>query len=153
MWYSPVDLAKLQCPSLPKTAKGIHERAKKEGWPSQKVRSRGGRDGTKFVYELPPDIQRQIDEIEAHNPMRDSRSDAALRFAVSGAPNPENAFEAMRRLRDASDLLQRLKKEVGYDPPELWGATLLELLVGEQITELGARRILEHLKSTLKGEL
>lgn len=85
-------------------------------------------------------------------PMFDSRSDVALRYALSDAPNPDKALEAMRRLRDATDLLQRLKNEVGYDPPEPWGPMLVELLVGEQITELGARRILEHLKSTLKGE-
>ena len=143
----------MNIPGLPGAEGNIHKYAKRNAWTVREVRGQGGRKGIRKEYQPPSEIQRQIDEIEARNPMRDSRSGAALRFAVSGAPNPENAFEAMRRLRDASDLLQRLKKEVGYDPPELWGATLLELLVGEQITELGARRILEHLKSTLKGEL
>lgn len=158
VWYSPVDLAKLQCPTLPKTAKGIHERAKKEGWPSQKVRSRGGRDGTKFVYEPPPEVQREIDAHLANAPAKvdqlvavsrapyDSRSDAGLRHAVSESLNPENAYKAMCRIRDTTQLLRRIQDEIGYELPDAWLSVLQELLFAEQITELGAHRMVEHLK-------
>ena len=128
----------------------MHDVARREKWPSREVPSKGGKRGMRTEYQPPPDIQRQIDEIEARNPMRDSRSDAAIRFAVSEAPNPDNAYEAMRRIRDATDLVRRLAAEVSYEPPESCRSMLLELLVGEQITELAVRRVLEHLKNTLK---
>ena len=52
----------------------------------------------------------------------------------------------MRRIRDASDTLQRLKAEADYQYPPEWGALLLELLAGGQITEDAARRLIEQLK-------
>lgn len=91
-------------------------------------------------------MQLQIDELAALRIPVDSRSDAALRHAVSEAPNPASAFEAMRKIRDASDLLQRFEAETGYALSKEWLAVLLELRAGDQLSETGARRIIEHLK-------
>lgn len=142
----------MQVPGLPRSSKGVRDRVTTQRWPSRTVEGRGGPGGTKVEYQPPTDIQRQIDEIQSRNPMRDSQSDAAIRFAVSEAPNADKAYEAMRCIRDASDLIQRLRRDVGYAVPEPWSATLLELLVGGQITELGARRVLEQLKSYGGGD-
>lgn len=74
-------------------------------------------------------------------------------MAVAESPNPDSAYEAMRRIRDASDALQRLKMEVGFNYSPEWGALLLEMLAGGQITEDGAARLIQHLKVTLQGDL
>lgn len=74
------------------------------------------------------------------------RSDAALQTALRDAPNPDAAVQAMQRVRDASDVIQRLKAECEYEPPAEWGATLLQLLAGGDITERGARRVIEELR-------
>ena len=75
-----------------------------------------------------------------------ARSDAGLKYALSEFPNPEAAREQLRRIRDASDLLQRLQHEMGCDIPSIWGGTLLDLVATGQITEIGVRRILWHFK-------
>lgn len=142
-WYSAKDLAALGVRGLPRSERRIHDVARRENWPSREVKTRGGRRGVRSEYQPPADVQRRIDEIVASRTPYDSRSDAALRHAVSESPNPENAYEAMRKIRDASDLLQRLQREMSYDAPKTLTALLMELLVGEQITEIGARRLLE----------
>ena len=78
-------------------------------------------------------------------PWKDSRSDEAIWHAVSDAPNRYAAFEGMKKIRDATDLLQRLQAEAGFDLPGAWALTLQELLFGDQITEEGARRIIHLL--------
>jgi hypothetical protein len=96
-------------------------------------------------------VQLQIDEAEKRAAFY--RSDEGLRKAVAESPNPEGAYEAMRRIRDASDALQRMKAELGYNTSPEWGALLLELIAGGQITEEGARRLIQHLKVNSKGDL
>lgn len=66
-WHAPKDLAKLRSRDLPKSVKGIRERAQREGWESRRVRGRGGRDGMRTEYQPPADVQQQIDEIEARH--------------------------------------------------------------------------------------
>ncbi len=64
MWYTPAAIAKLKCPTLPLTAKGVRDRARKERWPSRKVRGRGGREGMRTEYQPPAEVLSQIIEIE-----------------------------------------------------------------------------------------
>jgi hypothetical protein len=52
----------------------------------------------------------------------------------------------MRRIRDTTRLLRRIQDEVGYELPNAWLGVFQELLFTEQITELGVRRMIEHLK-------
>lgn len=87
--------------------------------------------------------------INGIEPMIDSRSDAFLRGAVARAPNPQTLYGSLMRIRDATDLLIRLQKEVNYELGGMWPAVLQELLLEQQITEVGVRRILEHLKEAL----
>lgn len=98
-------------------------------------------------FQPPPDVQLQIDA--AVERMALYRSDEMLRDATAmraESPNPDGAYEAMRRIRDASDTLQRVKSDVDYMlTPEL-SALLLEMLAGGHMTEEATRRLLLHLK-------
>lgn len=143
-WYSAKQLAGFGLRSLPTTERRVRDVVQKEGWQSRQVRSRGGKSGLRSEYSPPPDIQSQIDEAEQRTALY--RSDEGLRHAVAESPNPDSAYEAMRRIRDASDALQRLKAEVDYQYSPEWGALLLELLAGGQITEAAARRVIQLLK-------
>jgi hypothetical protein len=97
-------------------------------------------------FQPPPDVQTLIDECARRSEY--FRSDEALRHAVSEAPNPDSAYEAMRRIRDSADLLRHLQEEAGHELSGACSAMLLELLAGDQITEAGARRLIEHLKAS-----
>lgn len=64
--YYPVqELFLMQIPGMPKTTHGIRARAQSQQWPSRKVPGRGGPGGQRFEYQPPPEIQREIDAIEA----------------------------------------------------------------------------------------
>jgi hypothetical protein len=63
MWYTPVKLSAMRLPNLPQSAKGIRERATREGWEQRRVPGRGGRDGMLVEFQPPPDVQLQIDEL------------------------------------------------------------------------------------------
>jgi len=73
-----------------------------------------------------------------------SRSDAAIHHAVSEADHPEQLFESMRNLRDATDTLVALCAELGVDPPRRLAALLQEQLFLKHITAEGARRVIEY---------
>ena len=146
-FYSAKRLADLGVRGLPRTERNIHNVARREGWPKRTVPGKGGRSGTLTEYQPPAEVQRAIDEIEARR--THYRSDEAIRHAVGEAPNSDATYEAMRKVRDASDLLQRLCKELNRDLSAPIGATLLELLAGSQITEAGARRMIESLGRVL----
>lgn len=75
-----------------------------------------------------------------------SRSDAALRHAVSESPAPEGTYVQMQRVRDATDLVRRVEFEVGVSLPGTFADALAQLVFGGQVTEFAVRRILEELK-------
>ena len=59
--YSAEELAQMDVPGLPGTSRNIRERAKKEGWLSQKRKGIGG--GCEYALEsLPEEAQKAIRE-------------------------------------------------------------------------------------------
>ena len=64
-WYPVHALHLYRLKDLPRSQKGIRERAQRDGWPGREVPGKGGPGGTRVEYQPPPDIQSQIDVIEA----------------------------------------------------------------------------------------
>lgn len=63
-WYSIHDLYLLQVEGLPRSQKGIRERAQIEGWKSRVVRGRGGPGGKRIDYQPPQRVLDRIHEAE-----------------------------------------------------------------------------------------
>jgi len=60
-YLSAAELAQLSIPSLPKTPKGISDKAKREYWPNRRRAQRGG--GVEYqVAGLPEEIQAAVRE-------------------------------------------------------------------------------------------
>jgi transcriptional regulator with XRE-family HTH domain len=57
---------------------------------------------------------------------------------------------AMQKLKANTQAFMRLSDELGYEPPMVWGALIAELMFSHGLTEAGAGRILETLKSERK---
>lgn len=55
-------------------------------------------------------------------------------------------MEGIRRLRDQSDLLFRVQQEAEFQLPGKLASTLANLLFFNQITELGVRELIQHMK-------
>lgn len=64
-WYPVHALHLMGLKGLPRSQKGIRERAQRDGWPSREAPGKGGPGGTRVEYRPPADVQLQINEIEA----------------------------------------------------------------------------------------
>lgn len=82
---------------------------------------------------------------------RQLRSDDATRAAylddpAAGARIGAYISDTVPRLLKAQAALESISASIGFGVPTEWHMLLLGLLADEHITELGARRVLEHLK-------
>ncbi|MGE0969490.1 Mu transposase C-terminal domain-containing protein [Klebsiella sp. WOUb02] len=92
--FSAEDLAQMHLPGLPKTSRNIRERAKKEGWLSQKRRGMGGG----FVYKLeslPLEVQEAIRVNQIKELMNSSPKEPPVAPATaSTTPDTKGAEES-----------------------------------------------------------
>ena len=90
-YLSAAELAQLNILSLPKTPKGISDKAKRECWPSRKRAQRGG--GMEYqVAGLPEEIQTAVRERQAAQLL--AKSQPAVLPSVAKAKRPA----AVRRM-------------------------------------------------------
>lgn len=82
-WHSIHTLHLFRLNGLPRSQKGIRERAQREGWLSREVPGKGGPGGTRIEYQAPPEVQAQIDEIEKHR-----AREPAARYEVPASTSP-----------------------------------------------------------------
>lgn len=84
-YLSAAELAQLSIPSLPKTPKGISDKAKREYWPSRRRVQRGG--GVEYqVAGLPETIQTAVRERQAEQLL--AQSQPAVLPSVAKAKRP-----------------------------------------------------------------
>ena len=62
--YSVSELLDMSLEGLPTTARGIQQKAKREGWSFTQIPAKGGRGGVKKIYALPPDLLAQLRQRE-----------------------------------------------------------------------------------------
>ena len=63
-YYSVSQLVRLRLPGYPTSREGWYRKVESENWPAREVRGKGGPKGTRAEYQPPPDVQRQIDELQ-----------------------------------------------------------------------------------------
>lgn len=95
-YYSVYQLADLKLKSLPKTAKNIWEKAKRENWQSRKREGKGG--GVEYALtSLPAEVQAEL-----HG-----------RFALANIANPKTDLVAARANLDVHKLTSKQTAIVG----------------------------------------
>lgn len=93
-YLSAAELAKLNIPPLPKTPKGISDKARREYWPSRKRARRGG--GVEYqVAGLPEDIQAAVRERQAAQLLAQSRPAALPSVAKAKRPAAVRRMEQL----------------------------------------------------------
>lgn len=138
-YYPILALFKMQLPSLPRSTKGIRQRAQSQQWPSREVNGRGGPRGKRTEYQVPPEIQREIDAHLA----KASAQGTSGKFVVQDSSAAE-AKSPAKVVRDLAD-------QIGVgDADSLM--ILVELMARGDINETGARCVLQHVKALLKGD-
>ena len=92
-YLSAAELAQLSIPSLPKTPKGISDKAKREYWPSRRRAQRGG--GVEYqVAGLPEEIQAAVRERQAEQLL--AQSQPAVLPSVAKAKRPAAVRRGLR---------------------------------------------------------
>jgi len=86
-WHSIHALHLFRLKGLPRSQKGIRERAQREGWSSREVPGKGGPGGMRTEYQPPPDVQRQINEIVAQHATSPSQA-----TRLTAGPDAEFVF-------------------------------------------------------------
>lgn len=113
---------------LPRTPKGIREKALREGWEARRVSARGGRDGTRVEFLLPQDVMLAVSYTGGAHVARESHAE----------------YQSEMRACDALLMMHRLVQQAGFDCPAEWRMMLLEQLVSGDITEAGALDVLKR---------
>ena len=86
--YSVSELLEMSLEELPTTARGIQQKAKREGWAFTEAPAKGGRGGVKKIYALPPALLAQLRQREtARLPCLPNSANAKLP-ACSRKPSP-----------------------------------------------------------------
>lgn len=122
-YLSAAELAQLSIPSLPKTPKGISDKAKREYWPSRRRAQRGG--GVEYqVAGLPEEIQTAVRERQAEQLLAQSqpavlpsvakakRPVAVRRMEQLGLPIDDYAMGLNDKQRDCAHARMALAAEV-----------------------------------------
>lgn len=149
-YYSAHDLFKMQLPGLPRSSKGIRERAQSKRWPSRTVDGLGGPGGKRIEYQPPPDVQRLID---ARINAAGAGKMPAAHFSVQERAPPGAYAPSLTVVPDAPvKIVRRLAAEYGVEHSVSSMLMLVEQLALGNINEAGARCVLQHVKSLLKGE-
>ena len=90
-YLSAAELAQLSSPSLPKTPKGISDKAKREYWPNRRRAQRGG--GVEYqVAGLPETIQTAVRERQAEQLLAQSQPAVLPSVANGRVPESVRAF-------------------------------------------------------------
>ncbi|EEG23363.1 Mu transposase domain protein [Eikenella corrodens ATCC 23834] len=122
-YLSAAELAQLSIPSLPKTPKGISDKAKREYWPNRRRAQRGG--GVEYqVAGLPEEIQAAVRERQAEQLLAQSqpavlpsvakakRPVAVRRMEQLGLPIDDYAMGLNDKQRDCAHARMALAAEV-----------------------------------------
>ena len=113
---------------LGKTA--FSERKKRESFPDREVRA---------LSASRPELELDVDYIFSGQRTTASKVD------------PGQAGElAMHRLQASTQAIMRISTLLEYESPMVWTALIQELMFSHGLTEVGARRIMETLKSERK---
>lgn len=70
--------------------------------------------------------------------------------ATKTDPGPAGEL-AMHKLQAGTEAIMRASSVLNYEPPMVWTAMIQELMFSHGLTEAGARRIMETLKSERKA--
>ena len=85
--YSVSELLEMSLEELPTTARGIQQKAKREGWAFTEAPAKGGRGGVKKIYALPPALLAQLRQRETARLLTQTQPELlpALSETVSGS--------------------------------------------------------------------
>lgn len=112
--FSAEELAQMSLPGLPSTSRNIRERAKKEGWSSQKRTGAGG-GCTYHVDSLPEEAKNALLEKIYQSVLATKSNEASVRASKCGEAKPRKELALIRQCpalldREVNSLTEKQKQ-------------------------------------------